>query len=49
METVERLLTEMTESRDKLFQELFGKLDVQQTAILAAMTAMQKVCMAFSL
>jgi hypothetical protein len=29
-------------NQDRLFKELFGKIDVQQTSILAAMGVMQK-------
>ena len=43
-ESFEQLLHNMKGSQDKLFQELFGKLDVQQSSLLAAITAMQRVC-----
>ncbi|KAI0252260.1 kinase-like domain-containing protein [Lactifluus subvellereus] len=36
------LLGELKDSQEKLFRELFGKLDVQQSSLLAAITAMQR-------
>jgi hypothetical protein len=44
MEAIEQLLGGLMENQDRLFNELFGMFDAQQTSILAAMTAMQKVC-----
>ena len=41
-EVLERLLNELMKNQDRLYKELFGKIDVQQTSILAAMSAMQK-------
>ena len=35
------------ENQDTLFKELFGKMDVQQSVMLAAMSAMQKVSSKF--
>ena len=38
------LLGELKDSQEKLFRELFGKLEVQQSSLLAAIVAMQRAC-----
>jgi hypothetical protein len=42
-EVMAHLLGELMTNQDALFKKLFGKLEVQQTALESAMTAMLKV------